>query len=444
MLANSFIVLLLFLYHEGFYLLPERLTIIPGVFRMSDAIFLIIPFFFLSIPKTFSQYKEESLLVLSFCILMLISCLMGHLFFPQTYFQGMLSVRRNFFWLSFFVYIPLIKNLGRAEKLIDLLTFLCGIYLILLLLTKYFPNLGIIHFTDKFYQIKGGLKRFGEFRLFFPYGNISVMLYFIAISQTFQKSLHESIRTKIFRLLFILLALYVFFSSLTRTVIFPVLFVTAYVTFRSNKRILKVVAISTIILLLSFQGLTMALNDSDETFLKKTLLGKMIFQFSELEPENGRKFQALVYFRQFMRSPLTGVGNFAVFDRRLKASIREKYYYRKYKFFSASDLGYMKILGENGLLGIAWVFWWFSYFYRRCRQAVDEFPVAGIISRGLLFFTLYQLISGVTFGHWVHPNFITILPLSLALMAITRVFVEDVATSPSKDSSRQVSNIKGF
>jgi hypothetical protein len=427
--ANSFIVLMLFLYHEGFYFLPENWTIVPGVFRMSDAFFAIIPFFALSACRTFTRYREESWLVISFCALMLVSCLMGQLFFPQTISDGFLNLRRNFFWLSFFAYVPLIRDLDRAEKLLKALTILVGCYMVVLLVTRSIPTLGLIHFPKNVYSAFGGLKRFGEFRFFFPYGNIPIMLYCIALARMTHGEIEEGVFTRTFRLIFLAIVFYAAMSSYTRAVVFPLLAVTVYALFTSSRNALRAAAVILPILLVCCQIMITQLGESS-SFMQDNKLGKMITKSGTLESEKGRMFQASMYLTQFARSPLTGVGTFAI-GKYANREGGELMSYKEFGFFGASDLGYLKILGENGLLGVAWVIWWFNYFFRQGRRAIagahetGNPPKAAIVGRGLLFFAAYLLISGVTLGHWVHPNLITILPLALALMAIARKSVTE-------------------
>ena len=363
MLANSFVVLILFLFHEGFYLLPQSLVVLPGVFRMSDAIFGIIPLSGFTVFQTFNRYREESLLVLAFCFLMLLSCLMGQLFFPQSYLDGLFNIRRNFYWLSFFMFIPLIRNIDQAEKLLKLLTLLVGIYVFLLLLTKYFPDLGIIHYSSRFYNAKTALKRFGESRFFFPYGNIPIMLYCIALARMLHGKMAEGAWTKIFRLTFMAIVFYAAMSSYTRSVVFPLLLVTVFALFTSRRSMLKIAAVALAVLVISVQVLTIQMGH-DSSLLQDTKLGKLITKADMLDSEKGRMFQASMYMTNFMRSPLAGVGTFGIGKYINRGENAERLTYKEFGFYGASDLGYLRILCENGLLGIAWVAWWFSYFYR--------------------------------------------------------------------------------
>jgi hypothetical protein len=440
LLANSFIILMLFLYHEGFYLLPESMTILPGVFRMSDAFFVIIPFFAFGVFKTFSRYREESMMVISFCTLMLIGCLVGQFFFPQTFFDGLLNVRRNLFWLSFFVYIPLIRNLDRAESLLKLLTILVGVYVVILLLTKNFPYLGLIYYPEIYYNIKGGLKRFGEFRFFFPYGSIPIMFYFIVLAKMIHGTVKANGTTWFFRFLFLMIVMSAVMSSYTRGVVFPVLIVSAVAFFSIKKRILKYAAVAIVTLLVSFQVLSKAMDEEGGSIIEDTKLGKMVLKTGQLSPEEGRKLQVTMYLTQFMRSPITGVGTFAVTRFAKYKDVGVMQSYKAYGYFGASDLGYLKVLGDYGLLGIVWVIWFYTYIFLRGRQtlakaqALGGIPTVEVLTRGLLYFTLYLLISGVTLPYWIHPLHITLLPLLLALMAILRVSVNEMQVADKNTS----------
>ena len=326
----------------------------------------------------------------------------------------------------------MIRNLDRVESLLRLLTVLVGVYVVILLLTKNFPNLGLIHYPEIYYNIKGGLKRFGEFRFFFPYGGIPIMFYFIVLARMIHGTVKESGITWFFRFFFLMIVMSAVMSSYTRGVVFPVMIVTAVAFFSIKNRILKYAAVAIVILLVSFQVLSKAMDEGGGTLIEGTKLGKMVSKTGELSPEDGRKLQAYMYLTQFMRSPLTGVGNFAVtrFSKYKDAGVLQSY--RAYGYFAGSDLGYLKVLGDHGLLGILWVIWFYTYLFRRGRQtlakaqALGGVPGVEILTRGLLYFTLYLLISGVTLPYWIHPLHITLLPLLLALMAILRVSVNEM------------------
>lgn len=430
MIANCIVALLLFLQHEAFYLLPARMIVAPGVFRMADAALLAMPLFGLSVPRTIARYREESLLVISFLLMMFLSCVMGSLFFPQSYYEGILNIRNNFIWASFFAFIPLVRNPERAERVVKFLTFLAGGYVLLLLATRWFPGLGIIHLPKNLYDRSSTLLRFGEHRLFFPYGNIPLLFFFIALAQTVSGGVREGALARLMRHGFMAAVFCAVVYSMTRAVIYPTLAAVAFAFVTGKSRSMRFAGIAVGVLLLCLQLLSVSVTGSGSSMFGGTLLGKMILRADELSPEGGRAAQAKMYLEAFARSPIAGVGNFAI-GKYSKYQDAVAQNVRVYGFFNGSDLGYLKILGENGLIGVAWLLWWFSYFYRRGRQTLahaDELgdaPFAGVLTRGLMYFTVYLLISGVTLGHWLHHNMLTVLPLSLALMAIARVSVAE-------------------
>lgn len=129
----------------------------------------------------------------------------------------------------------------------------------------------------------------------------------------------------------------------------------------------------------------------------------------------------MMYVNNFLKSPLTGVGTLAM-------GVTETFSrsFRKYGFFNATDLGYPKIAGEYGLVGLAWVVWFYSYVYRRSRQtltqalALGNAPEAEAVARGLRYFLIYLVISGFTLPHFVTLDGIPAIVLTLAFMAVTR------------------------
>ena len=135
-----------------------------------------------------------------------------------------------------------------------------------------------------------------------------------------------------------------------------------------------------------------------------------------------------MFLDQMMRSPFTGVGTIAT-RKDTEEEIGSLTTFRKYGFFNAVDVGYPKIAGENGLLGIVWVAWFFSYLFRRSKQtlsqaiSVGNLPFVEAIARGHYYFLIYLIVSGITIGHFIYPYGLTIIAFSLSLLAVTRVSV---------------------
>ncbi len=429
MIRRFFIIFLIFVLYEGFYFLPKESVVIPGVFRLSDAFFIVIVFFCIFFAKNMfgavSRFREESMLVFAICGLMFLSPLMAAQFFGQSYTKGLLWVRHNLNWFAFFPFAIMLRDLDGVERTIRLMTILTGIYVVILLLTKYFPDMGLIHYDKRAYSITGTLIRFGEYRIFFPYGDVTILFYCITLARFLHPPQGGGLRRRAFDLAFILLVAYTILSTFTRALIFPVLIATAFGLFYSRRRFLKYVAVFVGFMVVSVQGMVMASGGGGLPFIEDTKLGKMVLKLNTLPEEADRKFQVSMYLNHFPKSPLTGVGNLATRPN-TPWEIGTMTTYRTYGFFEASDIGYLKIATENGLLGIAWVIWFLSYLYRRSRQTLSramerrDGSTAEFVARGHLYFLIYLSISGLTIAHFVLPDALNILALSLAIMAVTR------------------------
>ena len=419
-------ILLLFIVYEGFLILPEKMVVHPGVFRMSDSILLIIPLFFFFFSKSvigsFNRFREESFLILSACALVFLSPLMAWCFFDQPYLTGLLLMRHNLCYLIFFMFVLLLRSRDQLDNFLRLLTFLLGVYIVILLVTKYFPTLGLVRFREGYYGQEGRLMRFGENRLYFPYANVAVLLYCFTLAGILHPPRKMSILRKTSALVFILIFLFAILSTFIRMLFVSLLFTTVFALFTSNRRMLRNMAIALTIVIICLEGLAVAVSQRGIPFIEESKLGKIILQSGKLPPDTGRMFQVSMYMNNFIKSPLTGVGT-------IKSGITHNEIirtYRKYGFFNATDIGYLKMAAESGLIGIAWVAWFYSYLYRRGKEtmkraiALGDEPMAEAVARGLRYFLIYLAISGLTFPHFVYFSFIPAIVLALAIMAVTR------------------------
>ncbi|MFZ2223258.1 MAG: O-antigen ligase family protein [Candidatus Deferrimicrobium sp.] len=390
----------------------------------------------------------ESLLVLSISALMFLSPLMAERFFGQPYEKGLLLIRQNLGWFSFFLFAAFMRDFEEVDRMLWKLTFLFGIYLLILLATKFDPGLGIIHYDERFYKKGSTLMRFGEHRLFFPYGDIPVFLYSICLGRLLHKDPEMSAWRKFMAMGFVLLTAYAILSTYTRILVFSTLVATAFAFYRSKRPILKWVSLVIVCLLVSVQTIAM-LSGGTLGILEETKLGKMAIKSGELRPEAGREFQVKMYVTNFLKSPLFGVGNIA--------TRKDTYWengtlttYRKYGFFNGSDMGYMKIIAESGILGVIWMIAFFVYFWRRCRRMQAAAVARGdasseAIASGLGYFMVYLLMSGVTLAHFVQPSAIGVVSLALATLAVAGSSPREVPATVSQPfSSRSIVPLRGL
>lgn len=401
------------------------MVVIPGVFRMRDAFLVFLPmflaFFGLSVMRSFERYPTESRLVLAMTALIFVGPLMASFCFDQPYLNGLLFIRHSLLWSSFFVFVVLLRDLESTERFLRYFTVFIGIWLILLIVTKFKPALGIIHLTHGFYG-EGTMMRFGEHRLYFPYGNVPIYLYCYALAMLLHGGAQLGKSSKLVSAAFAGLLLYAVSSTFTRILIISLLLVTLYALATCQRRFLRLLALAGIVLVLSVESLGMAMGTGGIGLIEESNLGRMVLQSKNLEKEQGRRMQLHMNWNNFLRSPLTGVGNLVTgrhddYERNLPMRT-----YRKYGFFNASDTGYPKMAAEYGLLGLCWLVWFFRAVFRRCRGAVQRPeatpPGAKVIMQGTLYFALYLLVSGVTLPHFIVADGIVMVALALAVLAI--------------------------
>lgn len=426
MIRNIFIVSIFIILYEGFYLLPEKMVVLPGVFRVSDVFLLLLPLFFLfffpSILRSCALYAEESRLVLAITALVLLGPLMAMFFFGQPYLTGLLFIRHNLEWLSFFMFALLLGNLKGVERALKTLTILIGIWVVILFMTKYFPTMGIINFRKGYYAAKGFM-RFGDSRLFLPYGTVPVYLFCIMLARRIFPDDDENISRKLVEWTFVLLVFYAVVSTYTRILIIPLLVISLYALLTCKRPFLRYVGIFLIFITVSLQAMNMAAG-WEGGVIEESKLGKIFLGSDKLAKESGRRFQSAVCIDNFLKSPLTGVGNLASG----KLDYEKNFHMRTYKqfgFYSVGDIGYLKMAAENGLLGIVWIAWFYWYIYRRsgwlmkAPESKGVNSIASTVGRGSRYFLIYLLISGVTIPHFITTDGIPAIAFALAILAVT-------------------------
>ena len=137
--------------------------------------------------------------------------------------------------------------------------------------------------------------RFGEYRLYFPFENLPILLYCLALAGILHPPREMSILRKTFALVFILIFLFAILSTFVRALFVSLLFTTIFALFTSNRRMLRNMAIALTIIFVCIEGLAVAVSGSGISFIEDSKLGKMVMQSGNLPPETGRKFQVSMY-----------------------------------------------------------------------------------------------------------------------------------------------------
>ena len=299
----------MFILYEGFNLLAEEYVVIPGVFRMIDSIFIILPifaiFFSRQILGAFRRFGENSRLTLAACALVLIGPLMAQFVFGQPYMTGIMLMRHNLCYLCFFIFIVLFRPDEQMEKTIRFITFIMCIYVVLLILTQRYHQLGLIHFREGYYG-GGGFERFGHSRLYFPDGSLFILFYCISLARLLHLRKGEKLLKRYPDIGLVLLVMYALLASYTRILVFSVLLVTAIALISAKSGAVRNVAIIITFLIVAIQSLAMSTGGSIP-FIENSKLGQMVLQSNNLAKESGRNMQWEMYAKFFPKvSPHRG------------------------------------------------------------------------------------------------------------------------------------------
>ena len=423
------LLLLVVLMYEGFGLLPESLTVlIPGYFRMKDIIFpvfvLLCCFKFASLTVVFRRNTQASLIVLSFCLLLVLGIVMARAHFGQSIFTGFLKLRDNFNIILVFILFLLIDNEKDLSFVVRGLSLIVCVVGVLSVIQYFIPNVHIFSGKD-IEGIYSGTKllRLGSYRLYFPAASLAVLLFCYTAGEII---IIDNPKFFYLKCTFLLFLFTLFFMQQTRARLLTLSVVSLIAIFMGKKVRYKIVATALVCLLVMIQLLFFSISGHGIISLKNSRIYKLtqtVFSVFDKKQEasiRDRFIQAEMYTSYFQKYPICGAGTLA-FGSPLS---------KKYGLYNTSDLGYLKLLCEYGLVGMTWLVWLFIYVFRKSRvnlgdmNSLKDLPDIYMgIMYGTRFFYLYVLVSMLTLPHFSRGHTITYMGISIALLDITVHFL---------------------
>jgi hypothetical protein len=349
---------------------------------------------------------------------------MANIFFHQPFFNGLLFLRDNFIYLLFFTFLVLIDSEEKLRVFIKLSVLLITCVALLAIIQKCFPQAPIFNYRfigeERYSDIRH--LRLGDYRLFFPHMSFTFLFYFIMLADL----LHTGFDKKcLFKLFFVILIIFSVISTATRVHLITMTIVTTVAFLTSRKKILKITGIILLITGISIQALSLAVSKKGIGMFEENKLSQIILSAKNVNEGSiaGRLFQHDMYMKNFLKSPVLGVGTL-----RYNSKILEVY--RKHKFYYNNDLGYSKMLAEYGLVGMAWLLWVYIYIFKKTRK-ISRISFSGnailypvIIARGVWLFFLYIVISSLTLPHFIEGYRIVPIVLSLVFLVIANNSIE--------------------
>jgi O-antigen ligase len=351
---------------------------------------------------------------------------MAQMSFGQPFVDGLLYIRHSFNYFLFFPFFILLSTEGRMRFFLKITVIFVALLGIVALLQKADPSLPIFNYlgggegkyTDPLRM------RFGDYRLIFPHVEFALLIFFMVLSELVNRN---KVKWVLPKAAFLFLIAFVLVATGTRSHLIAVFIVSGIAFIAGPKRWLKISGVVFCALCLLLQIFSFAVSQQGFSFFTENKVAKT-FE-SSLDTSDGsikdRLAQCKMYWRNFLKSPIAGVGT-------LRYSSHPELNYRQYGFYNNNDIGYLKILAEYGLIGFLWVGWFFFYMAKGCWNIIKSAPAdekdvyCDVIAKGILSYILYVAISMITLPHLIEGN--RIIPIVLAM-----VFLETARRIRSKE-----------
>ncbi len=396
-----FILLLICSTNTFFYLGPWWHR--SGVFNIADVGNALM---WISIPLiiAFSKNRQPLWNPISPLIFFYISFVILHIFlayanYGQSLFDGLVAIRHQFYYLSFFLFVLLLDDTKIIRKLLDILVII-SIILVLLAILDY---LGIKLFFHKWaggHGIRSGIKR-----AYIPGMSI---ISFSAIWVFTKWLLDKENKIKTFGFTLMLLAAIFFRQTRMRIISVTAIISTLLIIKRRWKYLLFFLLVS--LVSVGVTGITMKENIMISPF---TLAYKNITQKSGTW--DARLRQLKIDIKEFKRHPWIGSGVAAI--RSATALGGTRLQKRMSPLSYKSDLGYAHWLKLYGIVGMIWLV---LYFYFQVIMALRAQKALTGADNTLAVFTLsylgYLAIALITLNHLMMPEHMIMFILNTAII----------------------------
>lgn len=401
---NIFILLLITIIFNVFYLIPW--AFIPGVFNIEDVGIVL-----LGIGLIVAVFKGKKLSILTNPISWLIFlyfCLIGvhvalaTIYYDQSIINGVIAVRKQLFYLSFFLFL---LKLDSFEQIISLLNFL-SIIAVLVLFLSILDYLGLTLFhhlrAEDWEVYRSGIKR-----AFIPG---MPLLNFCLIWQLC-RWLHNKKDNFAAAVTLILLGGHIFHQSRGQIIGFIGVMVVVFLLTRNYKKLAfigVVVGLAAIV-----AGVSM-----EENIVIAPITTTVEDISKGTGTVRGRLEQIKIDIIEFKEHPWIGSGLIAIrtskFSNNPRIAAEMKAKARK------ADLGYSHWLKMYGMAGVIWLAGLYYYLgtiaSRAYRVSIGDSRIISLFCIGYLTFIV---ISAVTLNHFMRSERIILLCLMSAILCRT-------------------------
>ena len=396
----TFFALLFFFANEGFSLGPWWHK--PGQFNVADFGNALLWIFVLFSPALARKRKEVfnpiSALVIFYILFATFQIILAKFNYGQSLFDGLIGIRHQFYYLSFFAFLLLFDRVETIEKLLNLLVIM-GIILVLLGVINYFGPKILYHRLVFAEKIRSGITR-----AYIP----GMAIVTLAALWSFIEWIHGKKITLTLSATIFLLAGHLLRQSRMRFV--GLISVMALnLTFKKRWKPLLLLLLLSVG---SFYLLEVKMQERIITNIFSTAYTDVVKKKGTMKP---RLDQMRIDFEEFKKHPLFGSGLAAIRwtteggGSRLQILMKDLSY--------RSDLGYTHWIKFYGITGLIWLFLFFFfqgyYGLKVLRNTSGTAKLLAVFSTSYL---LFVVVSFFTLNHLMFPWGITTVCLNAAII----------------------------
>lgn len=415
MIITFFIISLL---REFFWLLPQQLMVLPNVIRISDIGILLMAgstlFVLVANPAKIRFIKSAfTLIILSFILLSLLNVYFSNIYYEQSIMAGLRAIRSNLFYFIFFVVIFTLDNKEKLKKFLRWFTVLCLLLVAITFLQYAMPSVPIFHT-----EISGIFEqRFGFYRLINPGLDLVMLAYFIVIARFIQAGVPCRLPCLLTGIIFTIQ----FLLSQTRGYLLSLpLAMMISMTVTGKFRWLIITVWCFVMGVGAFQMTGLVTQQKHENFVTRLFESSITETLSRKGNVGIRYETAKVYWKYAMQHPITGTGIISPLSeiaRKLKYPVLR------------TDLGYVVMFSQYGLLGIAWLIWLSLVYFRKVvfvYRRMHDGELKAIVF-GLMSHFIFMLISFITLPHFILSTMIVTVAINMAILEVIHRLAVDAA-----------------
>ena len=404
------IVIIIVLLREFFWLLPDNFLVVRDIVRVSDAGMLLMIFVIVcEIGRNPDKIKylnsSFTPVIAGFVILSLFNVLVSNLNYEESLALGFRWIRSNFFYLFYYVVILLVDTPEKLGRLVKWLMVLCLILVGFTVAQYAMPGMTIFHNPDNDWIFE---KRFGLFRLINPGLDMVMLCFFIVIARFIQTGASCRIPCIVTGTVFSLQIL----LSQTRAYLLSLplaLMVSLAVTGKIRWLIVTAWCLAIVV---GVSQMSELLTGQKYENLLTRLLESSVTETVKKQGDVGIRYQtARVFWKYAMEHPITGTGAISP-----QGTVARRLNYP----FLRTDLGYVIMFSQYGLLGIAWLIWLSAVYFRKVglvyRRITD--PELKALLFALFTHYLFMVISFVTLPHFILSIMIVTVALNIGMLEV--------------------------